>query len=83
MMANNLLIDGPITVGSLKPKWFNIWRVFYGGEADAAADFSASWDPILTIFVGMLGTVHLQKPSKFYQNLTKFASTASEKPENM
>ena len=68
MMANNLLIDRSITVDSLKStndEWFNILRFLYGGVADAAADFSASCDQILLIFLWMLGTVHVQKPSKF------------------
>ena len=86
MMANNLLIDRPITVGSKKSindEWFNILRFHYGGVVDAGADFSAPCDPILVIFLCMLGTVHVQKPSKFYHNPIKYASTAAEKPENM
>ena len=86
MMANNLLIDRSITVDSLKStndEWFNILRFLYGGVADAAVDFSAPCDPILVIFLWMLGTVHVQKPSKFYHNTTKYASTAAKKPANM
>ena len=58
-------------------------RFLYGGVANATADFSAPCDPILVILLWMLGTVHFQKPSKFYHNPTKYASTAIEKPANM
>ena len=40
-------------------------------------------DPILVIFLCIIGTMHVQKSSKFYHNPIKYASTAAEKPENM
>ena len=56
-------------------------RYFDGGVAVAASNFSAPCGPILAIFWGILGEVHVKKTSKFYQNLTKCASTGAEKPE--